>query len=156
MAEKTKPRKRPKPSSVSVADPLKVAQKPKDREARRRVNRATSAIEAAVHAWQDLAPDERVTVSAHKYLADFARMEMQSGAPLFAEVLAAIAERSLQGDPQAAKLFFDRTLGPVKAEVDITSGGKSLEPQVVIYLPDNGRDNPDQAPAGAADEVSID
>ena len=46
-----------------------------------------------------------------------------------------------------------------KQSVDLTTGGEKLEPgaaQVVVYIPDNGRDNSegDQASSGAADAVS--
>jgi hypothetical protein len=60
------------------------------------------------------------------------------------------------GDVRAAEFVFDRLFGKPTQHTELTGrDGEALLSNVVIYLPDNGRDS-DTFPAGPTDAVSED
>ncbi len=56
----------------------------------------------------------------------------------FDRIFAVVIAKACQGDKDARQVLFDRLWGKVKEQIDLTSLGAG--PQVVITLPDNGRD----------------
>lgn len=49
------------------------------------------------------------------------------------------ARIALAEDAPTLKQAWDRTEGVVKEQLDVTSDGKAMQPSVVIYIPDDGR-----------------